>query len=284
MDRVRSLPGAPLVEVSGVSKRFSVRKGPFGKRAEVLALDNVSLTIGAGETVGLLGASGSGKTTLGRMLMKLGEPDKGEILFDKQPLGSMKGPDLKRFRRRAQMVFQNPFDAFNPRFTMRRSLTEPLLVAGIDRADYEPHLNAVMRLTGLLGSEAILERHPHELSGGQLQRCVVARAMILRPDFIIGDEPVSMLDVSVRAGILILLRALHADHALTGLYISHDISFVRYLCERTVVMYQGRIVEDGPTEQIIRDPQHDYTRQLIAASPRRPTRAVGGRSVQKSFS
>lgn len=259
-----------LVEAVGVSKRFSVRRGLFGKGQDVLALDDVSLTIRSGETVGLLGASGSGKTTLGRLLMRLSQPDRGEVRFDGEPLKDMRNATLKRYRRRAQMIFQNPFDAFNPRFTLRRCLTEPLLVAGIEPAGYQPYLDAVMLLAGLRGSEAILERHPHELSGGQLQRCVIARAMILRPDFIVGDEPVSMLDVSVRAGILNLLRELHVSYSLTGLYISHDITFVRYLCERIIVMHQGRIVEDGSTEQIIKDPQHTYTRQLIAASPRRP--------------
>ena len=269
MGELVASPAHPLVEMTGVTKSFAGRRSLGAKRPAIMAVDGVSLTIGQGETVGLLGQSGSGKTTVGRMLLKLTAPTGGDIRFDGEPMADLAGAALQRFRRRAQMVFQNPFEALNPRFTLYRALAEPLLVAGIDRSQYAAHIENALELAGFRAGVDILDRFPHELSGGQLQRCVIARTMILSPDFIVADEPVSMLDVSVRAGILNLLRDLGERRSLTALYISHDITLVRYLCQRTLVMHHGRIVEDGPTARIIADPQHAYTRELIAAVPRR---------------
>lgn len=258
-----------FIAMTKVSKSFAVRRGLLGGHSMVHAVKQLSLTIRRGETVGLLGESGSGKTTVGRLLLKLTEPTAGEIGFDGAKLGDIAGAGLRKFRRRAQLIFQNPFEAFNPRFSLYRSLSEPLLVAGIGRADYGAHIETALDLAGLRSGRTLLDRFPHELSGGQLQRCVIARAMMLAPEFIVADEPVSMLDVSVRAGILNLLRELKHRQALTALYISHDITLIRYLCERTLVMHKGEIVEDGPTEEVIRAPRHAYTQALIAAVPRR---------------
>ncbi|QPC90747.1 ATP-binding cassette domain-containing protein [Mesorhizobium sp. INR15] len=269
MDSLTTPSQGALVDALNITKTFAGQRTLLGGQPAILAINDVSLSLKPGETVGLLGESGSGKTTLGRLLLKLSEPDSGEIRFNGAPIKDLSGAPLLRFRRRAQMIFQNPFDALNPRFTIYRSLTEPLLVARIDRSAYGAHVRAALELAGMRGSEAILKRFPHELSGGQLQRCVIARAMILSPEFIVADEPVSMLDVSVRAGILNLLRELQQRRSLTALYISHDITLVRYLCQRTLVMYRGQVVEDGFTEQIIQDPRHAYTRELIAANPQR---------------
>lgn len=262
-------PEGPLIAMDGVSKSFAPRRGLFAPRDVIWAVKSVSLIIRRGETVGLLGESGSGKTTVGRLLLDLTAPTQGEIRFAGERLDEFDGRARRAFRRRAQLIFQNPFEAFNPRFSLYRSLSEPLLVAGIARSDYASHIERALELAGFRAGGSLLERFPHELSGGQLQRCVIARAMMLAPEFIVADEPVSMLDVSVRAGILNLLRDLKHRQELTALYISHDITLIRYLCERTVVMHRGEIVEDRPTEEIIRAPLHPYTQALIAAVPRR---------------
>ncbi|MBI3514856.1 MAG: ABC transporter ATP-binding protein, partial [Proteobacteria bacterium] len=174
---------------------------------------------------------------------------------------------LAAFRRQAQLVFQNPFDALNPRFTIYRAVAEPLVNAGINEAEHEDRVATAMRRVHLIDLERYLNQYPHQLSGGQLQRVVLARALVLEPRFLVADEPVSMLDVSVRAGILILMREVRDTMGLTAVYISHDLALVRYLCPRTLVMYLGAIVEDGPTEDIVRRPRHPYTRALVAAVP-----------------
>ena len=249
----------PLVEARGLSKRFSPRSAP--------AVAGVDLRIGRGETVGLLGESGSGKTTIGRLLLKLTEPTGGEIRFDGVDLATLRKAGLRSFRERAQLVFQNPFDALNPRFTMRRSLAEPLVNARIAKAEREDRMHAVLRQVHLPGAADVLGKFPHQMSGGQLQRIVLARALILEPDFIVADEPVSMLDVSVRAGILNVMRDVRDAMGLAAIYISHDVTLVRYVCARTLVMYHGRIVEDGPTADVVRTPRHPYTQALISAVP-----------------
>jgi peptide/nickel transport system ATP-binding protein len=179
----------------------------------------------------------------------------------------IRGRDLRSFRRRAQLIFQNPFDALNPRFTIWRCLTEPLINVGIPRSEHRAYVEQALDIARFSQGRRFLDRYPHQLSGGQLQRVVIARALILKPEFIVADEPVSMLDVSVRAGILNLLRDVSRELSLTAVYISHDLSLVRYLCPRTIVMYLGTIVEDGPTEDIIKSPKHPYTRALVSAVP-----------------
>jgi oligopeptide/dipeptide ABC transporter ATP-binding protein len=238
-----------------------------GHSSVVKAVDGVSFEIRRGESVGLLGESGCGKSSIGRLLMKLEETTGGEIAFAGEPISGLRGRALKRYRAKAQLIFQNPFDAVNPRFTIRATLAEPLENAGIPAGEREARIIAALELVRLPQPAQFLDRYPHQLSGGQLQRVVMARALILQPDFVVADEPVSMLDVSVRAGVLNVFRDVRDRLGLTAIYISHDLALVRYVCERTIVMYLGRIMEDGPTEDIVHEPLHPYTKALVAAVP-----------------
>lgn len=260
-----------LIDVRGLIKHYGISRGLLagfkGDAPVVRAVDGIDFSLGRGESIGLLGESGCGKTTTGRLLLKLTEPSSGEITYDGKALAGLSRTEQKGFRRKAQLIFQNPFDALNPRFTLWRCLTEPLINAGIPRQEHRAYVERALGIARFAAGRNLLERHPHQLSGGQLQRVVIARALILSPEFVVADEPVSMLDVSVRAGILNLLREVSRELSLSAVYISHDLSLVRYLCSRTIVMYLGAIVEDGPTDAIIREPLHPYTRALVAAVP-----------------
>jgi ABC-type glutathione transport system ATPase component len=263
----------PLLSIRDLVKVYQTDDGMFGKaKRELSAVNRVSLDIQAGETLGLVGESGCGKTTLGRMVLRLIEPTSGSILFNGQDVVAASSSELRRLRRDMQIIFQDPFASLNPRMRVEEIITEPLRIHGGDSGDQ--HLSQsgrheaaaeMMRAVGL--EESALRRYPHEFSGGQRQRIGIARALILRPKFLICDEPVSALDVSVGAQIVNLLKQLQRDFGLTYLFISHSMPVVRYLSDRIAVMRKGEIVETGAAEEITSRPQHDYTRTLLEATP-----------------
>ncbi|MBO6725150.1 MAG: ATP-binding cassette domain-containing protein [Rhizobiaceae bacterium] len=260
----------PLVSIRDAKLHYRVGGALSALRGltnVVKAVDGVTFEIGRGESVGLLGESGCGKSSMGRLLLKLETATGGEVVFDGTDIAGLKGQALRDYRARTQLIFQNPFDAVNPRYTIRAILAEPLENAGIAKAEHEAKIAAALELVRLPQPEQYLDRYPHQLSGGQLQRVVMARALILQPDFVVADEPVSMLDVSVRAGVLNVFRDVRDRLGLTAIYISHDLALVRYVCERTIVMYLGRVMEDGPTEDIVHEPLHPYSKALVAAVP-----------------
>jgi oligopeptide/dipeptide ABC transporter ATP-binding protein len=261
-----------LIEAFGLTKTFPVsrtlRQMFKAERPQIRAVDGIDLCIRRGDSLGLVGESGSGKTTVGRMLLKLTAISSGQLTYRGEHVDRMNPARVRRFRQQAQLVFQNPFDALNPRFSVRRLVAEPLVNLGVPSAEHETRVTDSLRLVGLAEPQRYLDSLPHQLSGGQLQRIVLARALVVGPEFLVADEPVSMLDVSVRAGVLNLMRDLKQRLALTSFTISHDLTLVRYICSRTLVMYLGRIIEQGPTEEIISRPAHPYTKALIAAVPR----------------
>lgn len=263
----------PLVQVRNLKKYFPVNQGWLqglagGEDATIKAVDDVSFDIFPGQTVGLAGESGCGKSTLANLLLGLLEPTSGTISFDGQDINSLRGKDRLKFRGDVQLVFQNPFEAMNPRFTIARAVMEPLIVQGIGRTRQD-RLDRVREAleTVNLDPDVYGDRFPHELSGGQLQRVVLARALAPKPRFIVADEPTSMLDVSVRAGVLNLMQEITRREGVTTLYVSHDLSLLRYMCDRTMIMYLGEICELGGTDQVLADPKHPYTRALVSAVP-----------------
>jgi peptide/nickel transport system ATP-binding protein len=218
---------------------------------------------------GLAGESGCGKTTLGKLLVKLHDPTAGEIRFDGTPLSDVAGDAEREFRQRVQMIFQDPFESLNPRMTVLDAVAEPLRINGLGDGYEERRARAseVLEDVGLAPAEVYLDSFPAELSGGERQRVAIARALVVDPDFVVCDEPVSMLDVSIRAGVLNLLRDLQREYDLTYLFISHDLSLVRYVCDRTAIMYLGEVVEVAETERLAADPKHPYTEALFDAVP-----------------
>ena len=257
----------PLLQIKHLHTGFESRTGSFfGRRKFVKGIDDISLTIHRGEILGLVGESGSGKSTLGRSIMRLIESQSGEILLQGKDLRTLAKDELKNQRRHLQMIFQDPYASLNPRMTVFDTLAEPMLLHGLaDKATVVEQVNQLMDDVGL--ERRFIRKYPHEFSGGQRQRIAIARALALKPRLIIADEPVSALDVTIRAQILELLLTLTQKHGLTMLFISHDMSVVRFLCDRVVVMHKGRIVEEGETEALFSTPQHPYTRSLLSAIP-----------------
>jgi oligopeptide transport system ATP-binding protein len=260
-------PEDALLEVRGLKKYFPIRGGFFGReRGAVRAVDGVSFWLSRSETLGLVGESGSGKTTTGRALLRLIEPSAGKALYAGQDVFTMERDELRKLRRRAQIVFQDPFASLNPRMTVGDTIREVLHVHRLARGKAaEMRVRELLELVGLSPSHA--ERYPHEFSGGQRQRIGIARALSVEPDFIVCDEPVSALDVSVQAQVLNLLESLQRRLGLAYLFIAHDLSVVEHVSDRIAVMYLGRIVEMGSAAAVIHDPRHPYTRALLSAVP-----------------
>src|SRR5258708_4201488 len=255
-----------LVEVRNVTKIYPRSESVLGGKSgvEVRAVDDVSLDIHPGETLGLVGESGSGKSTLGRLILRLIEPTSGRIHFEGHDLLAASAGEMRRLRRDMQIIFQDPFASLDPRYRVEDIIAEPLIIHG-NKAGVRARVTELLRAVGL--DESILRRFPHEFSGGQRQRIGIARALALRPKFIVADEPVSALDVSVGAQIVNLLARLQRDFGLTYLFISHSMPVVRYLSTRIAVMYGGKIVEVGSSEEITERPAHAYTRSLLEATP-----------------
>jgi oligopeptide transport system ATP-binding protein len=266
---VAAIDTKPLLEVRGLQMHFPVTEGIVINRkvGEVKAVDGIDFTVGRGETLGLVGESGCGKTTTGRCILRLERPTAGEILYDGVDIAKLDRKDLLSLRRRIQVIFQDPYSSLNPRMKVGDIIAEPIMVHGLER-------NAVRRaarvreLLSVCGLDPkFADRYPHEMSGGQRQRVGIARALALEPEFIVCDEAVSALDVSIQAQIVNLLEDLRGQFGLTYLFIAHDLSVVRHLCQRVAVMYLGRIVEIAECDELFDNPLHPYTRALLAAVP-----------------
>jgi oligopeptide transport system ATP-binding protein len=256
----------PLLEVRHLVKEFSRRRGIFGATSVVKAVDDVSFTVERGETFGLVGESGSGKTTTGRCILRLIEPSSGDVVFDGRDVLKLSRGELRRARRDMQIVFQDPYSSLNPRMRVGDIVEEPLVIHRLgSKAERRARVKELFELVGLNPDH--LRRHPHEFSGGQRQRIGLARALALNPSFIIADEPVSALDVSVQAQVVNLLMDLQQRLKLTYLFIAHDLRLVEHICSRVAVMYLGKIVEMAETAKLFATPQHPYTRALLSAIP-----------------
>ena len=255
-----------VVEVTDLVKEFSRKRGPLAPASVVRAVDRISFAISEGETFGLVGESGSGKTTTGRCILRLIEPTSGQIRFRGDDVLAFPAERMRRARRDMQIVFQDPYSALNPRMRAGAIVEEPLIIHGIGtKPERRARVAQLFELVGLDPSQ--LARYPHEFSGGQRQRIGLARALALNPSFIVADEPVSALDVSVQAQVVNLLMDLQQRLKLTYLFIAHDLRLVRHICNRVAVMYFGRIVEMGDTESLFSTPAHPYTRALLSAIP-----------------
>ncbi|MGK7867957.1 ATP-binding cassette domain-containing protein [Falsiroseomonas sp. E2-1-a20] len=266
-------PSEPLLRAEALTVDFAGRRRFFTRGRAVQAVRGVDLAVHAGEAVALVGGSGSGKTTLGRAMLRLVEPSGGRILFRGQDISRTRGPGLLPFRLACQIVFQDPYSSLDPRMRVAQIVDEPLrLVPGLSTVERLHRVDAMLDAVGLAGFGA---RHPHALSGGQRQRVAIARALVRRPDFIMADEPVSALDMTIQKQILTLLRDLQKAHGLACLFISHDLAAVGEIADRVVVMQHGQVVEEGGRDQVFDAPRHAYTRALLDAAPR--LESQGGR-------
>ncbi|MBP7998788.1 MAG: ATP-binding cassette domain-containing protein [Chloroflexi bacterium] len=262
---------SPIIQVKNLRKLFPVQKTVFWQKEEkfVHAVDDVSFELQKGEVMALVGESGCGKSTLALTLMRLEEPTSGQFLFNGQDVTHLQGAPLKAMRRQIQMVFQDPYESLNPTMTIGDIVGEPLVVHGLgrDKAERLARVHQALEDAGLKPAANYVNRYPHELSGGQRQRVVIAGALVLEPTVLLADEPVSMLDVSIRAEILNLLADLRQTRGISILFITHDLGTVAYFADRIAVMYLGRIVEMGTTPQVLQEPQHPYTKALLSVMP-----------------
>jgi len=257
----------PILTAEQLVKHYSLKTAGFSHRSGIVrAVEDVSLAVLSGEVFGLVGESGCGKSTLGRVLLRLEDPTSGQVFFSGQDLGAFEASQLKKFRREAQIIYQDPYSALNPRQKIGRLIEEPLAIHRVGtRQERRDRVHWLLDVVGLQPDHA--QRYPHEFSGGQRQRIVIARALALNPKLILADEPVSALDVSIQAQVLNLLEELRAEFGLTYIFISHDLSVVEHIADRVAVMYLGRLVEVGPKKEFYKDPIHPYSQALLSAAP-----------------
>ena len=273
---------ASFLEIKELSKIFPVRGGLFGgTKATVKAVQNVNLTINKGETLGLVGESGCGKSTLGRLIIRLLEPSSGSVLFEGDEITTLHGNALRKLRRRLQIIFQDPYASLNPRMTIGQIIAEPLIIHNLftGKKDREDRIKQLLELVGLRSD--VVDRYPHEFSGGQRQRVGIARALAVEPEFIVCDEPVSALDVSIQAQVINLLMDLQQKLGLTYLFIAHDLKVVEHISTRIAVMYLGRVVELAEAEELYRNKNHPYSQALMSAIPIPDPRARKERIILK---
>ena len=260
----------PVVELIGVSKIYEAKQGLFSKdHKKVVALDHADLSINKGEIFGLGGQSGRGKTTTGRLLVKLEDPTSGVLKLNGETINKISGQSLKKFRSKAQMIFQDPYQSLNPHLSISETIMEPLIVHQLGtRESTEKKVVHALETVGLSPGEAFYNRYPHQLSGGQRQRVAVARAIVLEPEFVVADEPTSMLDATIAIQLFQLLREIRQAYNMTFLFITHNLAAAKYLCDRIAVIHEGKIVEVNTADNIIQNPQHSYTKKLIQVQPR----------------
>jgi len=256
----------PLLKVKNLKKHFPIKNKLFQKQnSSVKAVDGISFDVNRGETIGLVGESGCGKSTTGRMLMKLLEPTEGEIYYNGENVTNLEERDFRPYRKKIQMIFQDPYASLNPRMKVGDIISEPLIIHNFDKSTREKKVKDLLEIVGLSGYHA--KKYPHEFSGGQRQRIGVARALIMNPELIIADEPVSALDVSIQSQILNLLDDLQEEFKLTYVFIGHDLSVIEHISDRVGVMYLGKLVELAPKEKLYAEPLHPYTKALLSAVP-----------------